>query len=268
MNFSGQWVWVTGASSGLGYELAKQLGARGAKLVLTARRADKLEELKASMPGVEVRVVPADMSRMEDVVRALDEVRQLPVAAAVLNAGSTHLGRHEELEWEAFEQLVRLNVMGTTRAVSDLVKHAQGTKQPLRIMMVTSMAGLMPVPFQSAYSGTKAFLTAFGTALAHELKGSNISVTVFAPGGIATEMTAGERFGSLRGWLAPVESVAKEAVAALERKPPLWVAGLTNRAGLFLFRFLPRSLVMGQLRSQYAKSLADAEKRAAQKKLP
>lgn len=268
MNFSGQWVWVTGASSGLGYELAKQLGARGAKLVLTARRAEKLEELKAALPGVEVRVVPADMSRHADVDRALEEVKQVPLAAVVLNAGSTHLGRHEELEWEAFEQMLRLNVVSTTRATTELVKHAQATKTPLRIMMVTSMAGLMPVPFQAAYSGTKAFLTAFGTALAHEMKGSHISVTVFAPGGIATEMTAGESFGSLRGWLAPVNAVAKEALAALENRPALHVAGFTNRAGLFLFRFLPRSLVMGQLRSQYARSLADAEGRAAQKKLP
>lgn len=258
MNVRGQWVWITGASSGLGLELAKQLAAQGANLLLTARRADRLEALKAELKGVEVRALPADMSKAADVERVVEEVKKVPIIAAVLNAGTTHLGRHEELEWPAFEQMLQLNVMGTTRVTSELVRHYQTTKAPLRIMLVTSMAGLMPVPFQAAYSGTKAFLTAFGTALAHELRGTDISVTVFAPGGIATEMTAGDNFGTLRAWLAPVKDVAREALYALASRPPLYVAGFTNRFGLFMFRFLPRNLVMGQLRSQYAKSLAAA----------
>lgn len=260
MNVRGQWIWVTGASSGLGEELAKQLAAQGANLLLTARRAERLEALKAALSNVEVRVLPADMSNQRDVERALEEVKKLPVVAVVLNAGATHLGRHEELEWATFEKMLQLNVMGTTRVTTELVKHYQAQKVPLRIMMVTSMAGLMPVPFQAAYSGTKAFLTAFGTALAHELRGTShdISVTVFAPGGIATEMTAGDNFGTLRGWLAPVGDVAREALHALATRPPLYVQGFTNRMGLFFFRFLPRNLVMGQLRSQYAKSLAAA----------
>ncbi|PZR14530.1 MAG: hypothetical protein DI536_10790 [Archangium gephyra] len=268
MNLRGQWVWVTGASSGLGHELAKQLAAQGANLLLTARRADRLEALKAELKGVEVRPLPADMGNMADVERVVAEVKKLPVVAVVLNAGTTHLGRHEELEWANFEKMLQLNVMGTTRVTTELVKHAQENKASLRIMLVTSMAGLMPVPFQAAYSGTKAFLTAFGTALAHELRGTphDISVTVFAPGGIATEMTAGDNFGTLRGWLAPVGDVAREAMHALLTRPPLYVQGFTNRMGLFFFRFLPRNVVMGQLRSQYAKSLAAAAAAAAAKK--
>ncbi len=258
MNLKDQWVWITGASAGLGYELAKQLGKQGAKLAVTARRADKLEELKAALPGTEVRVLPGDMANPDDVARIVNEVKALPLAAAVLNAARTHFGRHEELAWEEFNAMVQLNVMGTSRAVSELVAHHRQTGAPLKVMMVTSMTGLMPVPFQAAYSGTKAFLTAFGMALAHELAGSNISVSVFAPGGIATEMTAGDRFGALRGWLAPVEKVAAEALDTLRRPTPLRVAGFTNRAGLFLFRFVSRNFVMAQLRVTYAKSLAIA----------
>jgi len=260
MNLKGQWVWITGASSGLGLELSKQLSKLGANLVISARRADRLEALATELrtAGIEVKVVPADMSRDADIERALVEAKKLPLAAVVLNAGVTHFGRHEEMEWPAFEAMLHTNVIGTTRVTTELVKHFQATGAAARILLVTSMAGLMPVPFQAAYSGTKAFLTAFGTALAHELAGTPISVTVFAPGGIATEMTAGDRFESLRGWLAPVEDVAAEALDALRGRPPLYVQGFMNRLGLFAFRFLPRRLVMGQLANTYRKALTDA----------
>jgi short-subunit dehydrogenase len=266
MNLKGQWVWVTGASSGLGLELSKQLAKQGANLIITARRLDRLEALakELSVGGVEVRPLAADMSKSADVENALATVKQVPLVAAVLNAGVTHLGHHHELEWPAFEAMLQTNVVSTTRVTSELVRHHRQAGRPLRIMLVTSMAGLIPVPFQSAYSGTKAFLTAFGTALAHELKGTQISVTVFAPGGIATEMTAGDKFGSLRGWLAPVETVAAEAMAALEARPALWVQGFSNRAGLFLARLVPRNFFMGQLARTYRKALEDA----ASKKSP
>ena len=268
MNVKGQWVWITGASSGLGLELARQLARHGANLISTARRLERLEALAkelSSAHGVEARPLAGDMSQRADVERLLGEVKKTPVSAVVLNAGITHLGHHHELEWDAFEAMLHTNVVSTTRVTSELVRHYKTTGGSLRIMLVTSMAGLIPVPFQSAYSGTKAFLTAFGTALAHELKGTPISVTVFAPGGIATEMTAGDKFGSLRGWLAPVDVVAAEALAALESRPPLWVQGFSNRMGLFLARLVPRNLFMGQLARTYRKALQDASAREASK---
>ena len=258
MNLKGQWVWVTGASSGLGLELSKQLGRLGANVMITARRADRLEalgnELRAM--GVEVKVAPADMSLPADVEKVLGIAKSLPLAAVVLNAGVTHFGHHHELEWSAFEAMLQTNVVSTTRITTELVKHFQAAGTEARIMLVTSLTGLIPTPFQSAYSGTKAFLSTFGVALAHELKGSKVSVTVFAPGGIATEQTAGARFNALRAWLAPVDAVALEAIAALRSRNPLWMQGLLNRVGFLLFRFLPRNLVIWGLSAQYRKALA------------
>jgi short-subunit dehydrogenase len=73
-------------------------------------------------------------------------------------------------------------------------------------MLVASLAGLTPVPYQTAYSSTKAFLVHFGCGLWHELQGRNVSITTYAPGGIETAMTAGASFGGLRKWLVPVVS--------------------------------------------------------------
>jgi hypothetical protein len=263
MNFRGKWVWVTGASSGLGLEIAKQLAKEGANLVVTARRLERLETLakELSSHGVEVEPLAGDMSRPEDVERLLEAVQKRTLAAAVLNAGVTHLGPHHELEWSAFEAMLHTNVISTTRVTSELIRRHRASGAPLRILLVTSMAGLIPVPFQSAYSGTKAFLTAFGTALAHELKGTPIRVTVFAPGGIATEMTSTDGFESLRGWLAPVDSVAAEALSALRDAPPLWVQGFQNRLGFLVSRVVPRDLFIGQLARTYRKALEDAAAR-------
>jgi uncharacterized protein len=266
MELRGTWVWVTGASSGLGLEMAKQLARdHGAHLILTARRADRLEALKTELEaahGVKVRALVGDMSKTDDVTRMLDDVRQVDgLSAVVLNAGITHFGPHDELTWPAFEQMLNTNLIGTARLTTELVRHFKARPSPARVMLVTSMAGLSPVPFQSAYSGTKAFLTSFGTALAHELKGTHVSVTVFAPAGIKTEMTSGERFGPLSGWLAPVDAVAGEAVTALRDGPVLAVPGFINRLGLFAFRFLPRNVVMASVSSQYRKALALTTKR-------
>ena len=113
MNLKGQWVWVTGASSGLGLELSKQLAKLGANLLITARRADRLEALAVELRkgGVEVKVAPADMSRPADVDKVLGVAKALPLAAVVLNAGVTHFGHHHELEWSAFEAMLQTNVV-------------------------------------------------------------------------------------------------------------------------------------------------------------
>jgi uncharacterized protein len=198
------------------------------------------------------------MSKPGDVERCLDVVKKVPLAAVVLNAGVTHFGHHHELEWDAFQSMLQTNVVSTVRLTSELVKHFQAAGTEARIMIVSSLTGLMPVPFQTAYSGTKAFLVAYGTALAHELRGSKVSVTVFAPGGIATEQTAGERFKTLRGWLAPVDAVALEALGALRARPSLHVQGFLNRLGFILMRFVPRDLSMYLVSREYRKALQAA----------
>ncbi len=112
MDFRGKWVLVTGASAGLGQELARQLATdHGANLVISARRAAKLEELKAELEpkGVQVVCVTGDMSKSEDVDRVLAESmagRQL--YGAILNAGVSHFGHHHELAWDDFLSMLKV----------------------------------------------------------------------------------------------------------------------------------------------------------------
>ncbi|MBL8936168.1 MAG: SDR family NAD(P)-dependent oxidoreductase [Archangium sp.] len=260
MEFRGKWVLVTGASAGLGQELARQLaGEHGANLVISARRAAKLDELKAELEpkGVQVVCVTGDMSKPEDVDRVLAEAmagRQL--YGAILNAGVSHFGHHHELAWDDFLSMLQLNVTANVRMATELVSHMKAHKLGGGIMLISSMTGVMPVPYQSAYSGTKAFLNSFGTALAHELEGHPLSMTVFAPGGIATEMTSGERFSTLRSWLAPVGETARAAIKAMKNREHLAVPGFVNQLGMLAFRFVPRRFAMGQLASTYRKALA------------
>ncbi|MDX2009801.1 MAG: SDR family NAD(P)-dependent oxidoreductase [Myxococcaceae bacterium] len=266
MNLQGQWVWVTGASSGLGKEIATQLARQHrANLVISARRADRLEALKAELEasaGVQVRTLVLDVANMADVERAIAEAQGLDLSAVILNAGVGHLGFHHELSWADFHAMIQTNVVGTARITSDLAHWAQQQRRPLRLMLVTSLQGFIPIPFQSAYAGTKGFLTNFGLALSQELRGTGVKVQVFAPTGVKTEMTAGARFAKLSAFLLPVEVVAKQAIRALVKGSPLATSmGFWERVGMALERLLPRMIairIMGQVYRQSVESSGSA----------
>jgi short-subunit dehydrogenase len=265
MEFRGRWVLVTGASSGLGREFARTLARRhGANIVAVARRKDRLDALKRELEAeahVEVHVIAADLSKLEEVDRALAEAtagRQL--YGAVLNAGVTHFGPYDALEWKDFDAMLRTNVVGVVRMTTELVPAIEKGAPGGGILIVSSMAGINPVPYQTAYSATKAFLVHYGLGLWHELRGRDISVTTYAPAGIATDMTSGENFDRLRGWLAPVDEVADRGIDAFRARRYLAIPGAANQIGDMLFRLLPRRLVAGQVASVYRKAL---EKRAA-----
>ena len=268
MEFRGRWVLVTGASSGLGQAFARKLAKKyGANVVLVARRQDRLEALKAELESeahVEVHVIAADLSKLDEVDRVLRDARDgRQLYGAVLNAAVTHFGHHDALSWADFETMLRTNVVSVVRMTTELIPYLEKGAPGGGILIVSSMAGINTVPYQTAYSGTKAFLVNYGLGLWHELKGTHVSVTTYAPGGIATEMTAGEKFGPLRGWLAPVDDVARDGIEAFRKRRYLAIPGMTNRAGDFLFRMLPRQLVASQLASVYRKALrAEAAQRS------
>jgi uncharacterized protein len=260
IRLSGLWTLITGASSGLGREMARQLARdHRANIIAVARRQDRLADLKReieSSAGVKIDPIVADLSKIEDVDRVFDlATRDRQIAAAILNAGVTHFGEHEALGWDQFEAMVRTNVTGTVRMSNALVPHLEKHLEGGALMLVSSMAGLTPIPFQTAYSATKAFVAHFVIALSYEMKGRNVSITTYAPGGIATEMTAGDHFGPLRGWLMDVEVAAREGVDALLGRRRFAVPGFNNRLGMIAARLLPQSIVTGRVAATYRSAL-------------
>jgi uncharacterized protein len=266
MHLKDRWVLVTGASAGLGKAFASHLARdHGAHLLLVARRKDRLEALATELreaAGVEAVAIAGDLSRTPDVDRVIAEAtdgRQL--TAAVLNAGVTHYGHYHELGWDAFQTMLHTNVSAVVRMTTELVPHLERAPGGGGLLLVSSMAGFTPVPYQTAYSATKAFLVSFGMGMWHELEGRSVSITTYAPAGIQTDMTAGENFGSLRGWLANVDDVAKEGIDALRLRRFLAIPGLQNRLGDVLFRFLPRRFITGRLAAVYRGALREVEGR-------
>jgi short-subunit dehydrogenase len=257
MDFRGRWVLLTGASSGLGQEMAKILAERfGANLIVVARRSDRLAALKTELERrarVEVATCCADLSNLEDVDRVINEAKSRDLYAAILNAGVTHFGSHRSLDWEAFRKMLDTNVTAVVRMSSALIPELE--KQGGGLLVVSSMAGIHPVPYQTAYSATKAFLVHYGAGLWHELQGRNVSVTTYAPSGVVTEMTSGENFNALRKWLMPVEQAALEGIEAFRLRKYVHIPGLANRVGSVFARMLPQRLTTSIVAAQYRNAL-------------
>jgi short-subunit dehydrogenase len=258
MEFRGRWVLVTGASSGLGREMAKILAVKyGAHLVIVARREDRLLELKAELEqsgGVKIDVCVADLSKLDDVDRVIETATKgHALFGAILNAGVTHFGDYATLSWDSFRSMLDTNVIATVRLATALIPHLEA--QGGGLMIVSSMAGIHPVPFQTHYSATKAFLVHFGVGLWHELAGRNVSITSYAPSGVVSEMTAGDHFTPLRRWLMPVDQAANEGVEAFRARKYLHISGFANRVGSAFARLLPQRFATTLVAAQYRSAL-------------
>jgi uncharacterized protein len=258
MDLRGRWVLVTGASSGLGREMAKILAVKyGAHLVIVARRADRLNELKAELErdaGVKIDVCIADLSKLEDVDRVIEAATNgRALFGAILNAGVTHFGPYADLSWDNFRTMLDTNVTATVRMATAFIPHLEA--QGGGLMIVSSMAGIFPVPFQTHYSASKAFLVHFGVGLWHELSGRNVSITTYAPSGVVSEMTAGDHFTPLRRWLMPVEQAASEGVEAFRTRKYLHISGFANRVGSAFARLLPQRFTTTLVAAQYRNAL-------------
>ncbi len=252
---------VTGASSGLGLEMARQL-ARDHKAhpVLVARRKDRLEILAEELRafGVRPRVVVADLSRPADVDRLFEEATREPVDGFICNAGVTFFGHTLEHKSEDVSSLLATNVGSvvslTQRAVPYLLERGGGG-----VMLVSSMAGFQPMPFQAVYGGSKAFVTSYGLALSEELRGQSVSVTVFCPGGIATEMmdTAGlsSKYQKGHPLVMDVEPCAALALSAFVARKRIAVPGGLNKVAAFFAQMSPTRIVTRLVANDYRGAL-------------
>ena len=263
LHLKGRWVLITGASSGLGKSMAYRLAAEyGANLILVARRIERLDAIATELAqkySIQCKSIQADMTKMEDVDRLFSEsIAEIELQAVILNAGVTYYGKHCDMEWQEYERMIATNLSSVMRLVHLYVPYFIKADNGGAIMMVSSMAGIIPVPFQAAYSGSKAFLNNFGQSLSVELKQENISITTYAPGGISTEMNEISGLNEVFAdspFLQTPDDCAKAALGAMIARKRFYVPGLMNQAQLLLTRLVPRGLVLNVLQQAYGRGV-------------
>jgi len=190
-------VLITGASAGLGWELARLFAADGFDLVLTGRRAERLDDLAANLRRdyeVEVLCLPCDLTvagAVESLLAGLDKA-EVGVNGLVNNAGFGAYGSFVERDWATYDDLIQLNITALTHLTRALLpgmlETAAGTPPPLLgVMNVASTAAFQPGPLMAAYFASKAYVLSFSEALHQEMAGTSVKVCAFCPGPTRTE---------------------------------------------------------------------------------
>ncbi len=247
---SGRWALVTGASSGLGVDFARELAARGANLVLVARREDRLtavgEELQ-SQHGVEVDVIALDLGTADGPAQLHREVvgeRGRAIDVLVNNAGFGLYGNAVDLPWDRERAMLELDIL-TLVELSKLFARGMRERGFGRILQVSSVGAYQPTPTYAAYSAAKAFVLSYGEALNYELKGTGVSCTVVSPGVTATEFleVSGQKATLYqRLFMMKSPEVARIGIRALLKRRASIVPGFANALAAWSIRFTPRRL--------------------------
>lgn len=260
---------VTGASSGIGRELAVQLAGRAGTLALTARRKDRLEGLREQLTGLhprlEVTVIAADLSDDADVERLLTELRYQvgDVDVLVNNAGVGYSTLFDRGSWARTRKLLATNVVAATRLANALVPPmvARGRGG---VMNIGSGAGFTVMTGAAAYTASKHFMDGFSEALRADLAGTGVVVTQVCPGPVESGFDeAAGSVGGMTGGLPAfmrisAEQCAREALAGFDRGATLVFPGQPYRFLMRLLPFMPRRVVRLQT-ARLAKMLRAAE---------
>lgn len=242
--FRGRRALITGASSGIGADLARAFAQRGTDLVLTARRADRLEALatECRLFGVTVEVAPADIA---DPASRTDLAARFPsIDILANNAGFGAFGPFAATDWPRIEAMLAVNVTALTH-LTHLFAAPMAARGWGRILLVASTAAFQPVPLFAAYAATKSYVLSLGESLNVELSGQGVRTTVLCPGVTETEFfdAAGQtRSAFVKRSAMSSADVARIGILALTRGRSSVVAGGANAAMALGTRLAPRNL--------------------------
>jgi short-subunit dehydrogenase len=242
---------ITGASSGIGAEIARELSRRGHELVLVARSADKLQSLADELPTT-AHVVPADLGDRDARAALLGELESRGLTPQVLvnNAGFSTLGPVHRSDPESEVALVEVDVTAVadlcSRFLPGMVERGSGA-----VLNVASTAAFQPLPGQAAYGAAKAFVLSYTRSLSAELKGTGVTPTVLCPGPVDTGFGEAAGFGKDEAedalpafmWVSAAD-VARTAVDGMDKGTLVVIPGLANRAGAAFAHLMPKRVLL------------------------
>lgn len=237
---------VTGASSGIGAAITRELAAEGTALVIVARDTARLDALAAELGG-DIEVLSADLATSEGLAAVAERLRadERSIDLLVNNAGFGFQGEFPTLDLDAEKRVIDVNV----GALHALCHAAAGTMKAVgggAILNISSVAAFFPSGGNATYAATKAFVTSFSESLHQELSPQGVTVTASCPGFTRTEFLdrAGYDGPEIPGLLwQDADVVARHALAAAAKGRPRAVPGVLNKIGVFIFNHAPRALV-------------------------
>lgn len=246
-DFRGRWALVTGASSGIGAAIARELARAGAKLILSARRRERLEVLASELAaqGTDVRVVTADLRDPAAPLKIFDEIaaENIEIDILINDAGLGQFAAFCECQAEQELAQVAVNCDAVVRLsrlfVPHMVRRGRGW-----VLIVASTASFQPLPYMATYAATKVFDRYFALGLAEEVAPYGVKVTALCPGPTRSEFFAVSRAKILeqRG-VQPAEEVARVAVRALAQGRRMLIPNLPSQLLATLVRFVPTRLI-------------------------
>jgi short-subunit dehydrogenase len=236
---------VTGASSGIGAAIARELAALGVDLVLTARRREALDVAAAACKGVKVEIVTADLGK-PDAARALwaDACAGGPIDILINNAGFGYFRRFDEVDWARDAELIQLNMTSLVALARCFVDARKASTAPAYMVNIASTGAYQSVPNMALYAASKAFVRNLSEGLHDEHRDTPLSVTCICPGGTETAFHAASGGGDY-SWIAnastkSAEFVAQAAISAMLRRKRTVVPGLFNKLSCLGVRFVTR----------------------------
>ncbi len=249
---------ITGASSGIGYELAKLCLKDGYRLVLVARSKTRLDEVARKLDPEKkskIVVLPKDLSNLSSAREIFDETQGegLDIDLLVNNAGFGTYGPFVDGDMKKELEMIQLNVLALT-ALTKLYLPGMVQRKRGRVMNVASTAAFQPGPLMAVYYATKAYVLSFSEALANELKGSGVSVTALCPGPTETGFQAAAKMedsklvASGQVKMMDAQTVAEAGYRGLMSGKSVVVPGLQNKVMIQAVRFFPRAMITSIVR--------------------
>lgn len=247
----GNWALVTGASSGIGKEFARQIAASGMNVVLVARRRARLEELATELSSnhsVEVMIIDQDLSEENAAELITHKTSGIDIGLVISNAGDGAMGGFLKHKAEEFGQAIKLNVLTPVKLIHSLLDRMHSNKNKGGLILVSSAVSVSGVPFIGDYSASKAYQLNLGQALHHELLGIGINVSVLMPGPTKTEVYTRDDIDFSKLPMPPMSTkrVVRSALKGVVKNQAVVIPGFINN----LMDFLARRLMSRNMTSK------------------